>query len=46
MQNPKIQQILGMNPQIAQAMQAAMTAQLKVTTTKKQPLRSFLRFTM
>ena len=28
MQNPKIQQILGMNPQIAQAMQAAMTAHI------------------
>lgn len=28
MQNPKIQQILGMNPQIAQMMQAAMTAHI------------------
>jgi hypothetical protein len=28
MQNPKIQQVLGMNPQIAQAMQAAMTAHI------------------
>jgi hypothetical protein len=28
MQNPKIQQILAMNPQIAQAMQAAMTAHI------------------
>jgi len=28
MQNPKIQQILGMNPQIAQVMQAAMTAHI------------------
>ena len=28
MQNPKIQQVLGMNPQIAQVMQAAMTAHI------------------
>ena len=28
MQNPKIQQVLGMNPQIAQMMQAAMTAHI------------------